>query len=614
MFDEAGTGWAAKNAELIATHKVEGRQRVIPPLDVGSNLEAGPATPADRLPTITIAPGVSAKLAWADGVLLEQLKMDPGASYPEEILPGESLIVVEAGTSDGRVNGSPVTLTKESVIYLPRGTRWSLKAGTEGLKALGVHSPIREDHLKLAGKSVSRGERISATEQNATPSLEPGVVYNLNDIQLIPLTPPAPSLPSRSQAQSRLIWGEYAQLSFIRMDPNSEFPLHMHPEVQLMMALRGRLEHTNVDTPYSADGASRTTFYIPGGMVHSAKMSDVGADVLDVFWPVRPDYVARALKQQALYDEVIPRGVKPVRKGTGLTFAEGPTWLNGVLFFSDMFFRDPNKGDWTGDPTKSRLIQMDQTGKMKVLSHGMQTNGTIASSTGRLLVCDMFGHRVIEVDPRSGRTLRTVLDRVNDVPVDGPNDLVMDANGGVYITDPQFTQESRKSQPGPQVYYVRPDGTARVVIPSGEYAMPNGVEISPDGKTLYVNNTWSQPGGNFVWAYDIQADGSLSRKRKFATLNVAGEVLSASDPAKRSDSMADGMAVDVNGRLYVATQTGVQIFDSSGQYVGTLWVPEPPISLTFGGDQYNKLYIVSASSVWEVQTKVTGFRHPSRLH
>ena len=122
-----------------------------------------------------------------------------------------------------------------------------------------------------------------------------------------------------------------------------------------------------------------------------------------------------------------------------------------------------------------------------------------------------------------------------------------------------------------------------------------------------------RPGANFVWAYDIRSDGTLANKRRFAALNLTGEVLSAGDPAKRLDAMADGMTVDVDGRLYVATQTGVQIFDRTGLYVGTVWIPEPAISVTFGGDNYNKLYVVSAASVWEVQTKVTGFRHPMGL-
>ena len=61
----------------------------------------------------------------------------------------------------------------------------------------------------------------------------------------------------------------------------------------------------------------------------------------------------------------------------------------------------------------------------------------------------MFGHRVVEVDPATGRVARVVLDRVNGKPIDGPNDLVMDARGGLYITDPQFTPEEKKNQPKP---------------------------------------------------------------------------------------------------------------------------------------------------------------------
>ena len=199
--------------------------------------------------------------------------------------------------------------------------------------------------------------------------------------------------------------------------------------------------------------------------------------------------------------------------------------MKGKLYFSDMFFANPAAGDWTGSPARSRLIVMTPDGKWRVLSTGMQSNGTLAAKNGNLIVCDMFGHRVVEVDPATGRVVRVVLDKVNGKPIDGPNDLVMDAKGGLYITDPQFTPESTKSQPGKQVYYVAPDGTARVVIGPGEYAMPNGVELSPDGKTLYVNNTWQQPGENFVWAYDVAADGSLSNKRQFAMLNLTPGVL-----------------------------------------------------------------------------------------
>jgi len=317
---------------------------------------------------------------------------------------------------------------------------------------------------------------------------------------------------------------------------------------------------------------------------------------------------------QARYEQVIPPGQTPKKLAEGFTFTEGPTWLKGKLYFSDMWFKNAAAGDWTGSPSRSRLIVMEPDGRYRVLAHGMQSNGTIAARTGNLIVCDMFGHRVVEVDPANGRVLRVLLDRINGLPIDGPNDLVMDAKGGIYVTDPQFTPETKKSQPGKQVYYVAPDRSARVVIGPGEYAMPNGVEISPDGKTLYVNNTWQQPGENLVWAYDIAEDGSLSNKRRFAVVELKPEVVEARNPADRFDSGADGSAVDTAGRYYVATRTGVQIFLPDGTAAGTIRLPQYPVSVTFGGRDNDVLYIVGESSVWSIQTRAHGFRHPSGMN
>jgi gluconolactonase len=337
-------------------------------------------------------------------------------------------------------------------------------------------------------------------------------------------------------------------------------------------------------------------------------------DQREVVRPVRPDDMGTAKMRQARYERIIAPGQSPQKLADGFTFTEGPTWLKGRLYFSDMWFKNPAAGDWTGSPARSRLIVMEPDGKYRVLAQGMQSNGTIAARTGNLIVCDMFGHRVLELDPANGQVRRVLLDRINGLPIDGPNDLVMDAKGGIYVTDPQFTPDQKKSQPGKQVYYIAPDGSARVVIGPGEYAMPNGVEISPDGRTLYVNNTWQRPGENFVWAYDVAADGSLSNKRRFARVELKREVLEAPNPAERFDSGADGSAVDTEGRYYVATRTGVQIFLPDGTAAGTIPVPQSPVSVTFGGRDNAVLYIVGESSVWSIQTRVHGFRHPSGMN
>ena len=602
-----GPPWADRNQRVIDQHQVAGRARELPRVAVPIALDPGVPVERAALPTITIAPGVAAELAWGRGALLERVEMRPGAVYPRQTLNEELILIVQDGSATIEFDGTKTELAKDHVLYLQPGATRSVTAGPNGWTAFEVYSPVRLDHLALAGQPTS-GVNASFPDQGVAPSLRPGVVVNLNEIQWTPLTDPvAGQSYRRSTALSRLIWGKNAQISLIRMDPGSEIARHRHPEDQLTHTVRGSLAQGVMDGSFPASGAVGHVLYLPGGMVHSAKLGDTGADQLDVFWPVRPDYVERARKQQALYEQVVALDAKPAKLADGFTFTEGPTWLADRLYFSDMFFKNPAANDWTGSPAKSRLIVMQPDGTWRVLSSGMQSNGTLAAKNGNLIVCDMFGHRVVEVNPATGRVVRVLLERIDGKPIDGPNDLVMDAKGGLYITDPQFTPDAAKSQPGKQVYYVAPGGTARVVIGPGEFAMPNGVELSPDGKTLYVNNTWQQPGGNFVWAYDVAGDGSLSNKRQFAMLNLTPEVLGAGAPADRYDSRADGTAVDTEGRYYVATKSGVQIFLPDGTYAGTIWMPQYPVSVTFGGARRDVLYMVGESSVWAIPTKARGY-------
>lgn len=606
--------WAGRNQQVIDEHKITGRTRDLPSVSAPMVLVDGEPVERAKLPMITIAPGVTASLGWGRGALVERVDMVANSTYPAQTLTEELFIIVQDGSATIDIGGKTAALTKDHAVYLQPGVVRSMTAGTNGMRAFEIYSPVRLDHLALAGQNTA-GVSITFPDQGVTPSIQPGVVVDLNDIQWTPLTDPVSGRSyRRSTTHSRLLWGRNAQVSLVRIDPQSEIALHIHPEDQLTTTVRGTIEQGVMDRTYAESGEAGHILFLPGGMVHSGKAGDVGVDQLDVFWPVRPDYVERARKQQALYEQIIAPGETPKKLADGFTFTEGPTWLKGKLYFSDMWFKNPAAGDWTGSPARSRLVVMEPDGKYRVLASGMQSNGTLTARSGNLIVCDMFGHRVVEVDPATGRVLKVLLDKMNGKPIDGPNDLVMDANGGLYITDPQFTPEATKSQPGKQVYHLAADGTARVVIGPGEYAMPNGVELSPDGKTLYVNNTWLQPGENFVWAYDVAADTSLSNKRQFAMVSLKPEVLQAPKPADRFDSGADGTAVDSEGRYYVATRTGVQIFLPDGTAAGTIWVPQYPVSITFGGPNNDVLYMVGESSVWSIQTRVRGFRHPSGMN
>jgi gluconolactonase len=141
--------------------------------------------------------------------------------------------------------------------------------------------------------------------------------------------------------------------------------------------------------------------------------------------------------------------------------------------------------------------------------------------------------------------------------------------------------------------------------------MPNGCILTPDGKTLLVNNTYddetwypvNSDKENFIWAYDVNEDGTLSNVRKFATLFLTEDVLDR----KGKSTSADGMAIDKNGNLYVGTYAGVQIFNSKGEFVGMINLPSFPVSVCFGGADMKTLYMVSYSKVYQIRTNMEGF-------
>jgi quercetin dioxygenase-like cupin family protein len=243
--------WAGRNQRVVDEHKIAGRTRELPDVTVPMVLADGVPVERDRLPTATIAPGVVATLGWGRGALLERLEMQPGAVYPTQTLNEELILVIEDGSAAIEINGEARELTKDHVVYLQPGTSRSMKAGPNGLRAFEVYSPVRLDHLALAGQNTS-GVSVSFPDQGVTPSLEPGVVINVNEIQWTPLTDPVPGQTyRRSTALSRLIWGKNAQISLIRMDPHSEIAPHMHPEDQLTHTIRGTLDQGVMDGTFS---------------------------------------------------------------------------------------------------------------------------------------------------------------------------------------------------------------------------------------------------------------------------------------------------------------------------------------------------------------------------
>jgi gluconolactonase len=115
--------------------------------------------------------------------------------------------------------------------------------------------------------------------------------------------------------------------------------------------------------------------------------------------------------------------------------------------------------------------------------------------------------------------------------------------------------------------------------------------LSLDEKTLYVDDTE----GEYVYAFDVQPDGSARNKRRFVQLRD-------SKPGTLGlRSGADGMAMDSKGRLYVATTSGVQVIDPRGRYLGTIRVPAVARNLAFAGPDRHTLYLTALEALYRVR-------------
>lgn len=597
--------WKAENDRIIREHGVNLRQRAdIPKSAIVSNLAPGQTVKRSSIATIESSPGVTRRLIWGTGVLVSMTTLAPGAEILEETLPAERLAMVVKGsvnesTGDGILSMSalgyekmtPVSGHRErnDLLLLDKGMKSVVKAGPEGAELIELFSPIPDSFLKAAG--VSAGSQPDTPV--VTPSIAPGTV---TDLYTIPFT----MLSSTEYA--RIIDGYRMQTGFLRIDPVTETGFQCQPEERLAIVLRGSADMTTAigTNPLETGDA----FLIPSGMVCSLATGAKGLDILEVWWPGRPDYTAAMNAQATKFHAVVPADsrielvVDGAVSGPGLCYCEGPSWIKGKLYFSSMGYDNI----WTGDPANSRLIEMDPDGAYRYKSKGMELNGTFPMANGNLAICDMFNHRVIEMTT-GGKVVRVIADKYDGKRIDGPNDLAVDDKGGVYFSDPQILPEPY-FQPGKSVFYARPDGSVIRVMDPGTLIKPNGLILSPDQKTLYVNSTHE----NFMLAYDVQPDGSTTNPRKFGKVLLTPEILDQ----ESINPQTDGMTVDEMGNVYITSMLGLQIFSPSGEYLGYIHFPLMPVNCCFGGEDGKTLYVTCNDKVYRVRMNVKGAAYTLR--
>jgi sugar lactone lactonase YvrE len=196
--------------------------------------------------------------------------------------------------------------------------------------------------------------------------------------------------------------------------------------------------------------------------------------------------------------------------------------------------------------------------------------------------------RLYAAVPGEGRILAWDSEGKATVIADGfrGNDLVVAHNGNIYVTNPGSGNEPS------QVWLVKPNGEKKVVDSGLRFS--NGIALSPDQTLLYVDDMRS----HWVYSYQVQPDGSLQYKQKYNWLHV---------PDTGDDSQADGMRVDRDGRLYVATKMGIQVCDQTGRVNAIIPTPNGKIAnLCFGGENFDVLYATCGDKVYKRKVKVKG--------
>jgi gluconolactonase len=295
---------------------------------------------------------------------------------------------------------------------------------------------------------------------------------------------------------------------------------------------------------------------------HAAK---IFPEAMKWLWKDWPTPIKAGKGSQQLQD-IVSSGEGWKLVGEGYKFTEGPaTDKDGEVSFNDI----PSNKTYT----------LDAAGKPTVrLSDSKRANGMAFGPDGRRYTVATATSQVLAYGADEGNP---------DVVAEGfrGNDLVVRHDNSIYVTNPD------PKEPG-KVWYISPKGEKKVVDEGLKF--PNGVMVSPDQTLLYVADSRT----HWVYSYQIQPDGSLAHKQRYYHLHV---------PDTADDSGADGMCVDRDGRLYVATRMGIQICDQAGRVNCIIPTPNGRVSnVTFGGSNFDVLYATCGDKVFARKMRVRG--------
>jgi len=257
----------------------------------------------------------------------------------------------------------------------------------------------------------------------------------------------------------------------------------------------------------------------------------------------------------------------------GFSFTEGPACdAHGNVFFTDQ----PN----------DKILKWSVDGKLSVfLSPCGRSNGLCFDRAGDLWACADEHNQLWRVTPHGKVTV--ILKDSGGKLLNGPNDIWIRPDGGLYLTDPFYKRDYWKrgpmEQPGQYVFFLAPDHKTLTAVAT-DLTQPNGIIGTPDGKTLYVADI----GAGKTYAYDAGKDGALSGKRLFCGMG------------------SDGMTIDSEGNVYL-TGHGVTVFNKTGTQIAHIPVAEDWTgNVCFGGADRRTLFITASKGLYAMRMRTHG--------
>lgn len=259
----------------------------------------------------------------------------------------------------------------------------------------------------------------------------------------------------------------------------------------------------------------------------------------------------------------------------GMTFTEGAVWFadRNTLFFSD--FNIGGAMNFGGT-----IRSHTPGGGCDVFIQNAGTNGLAIAPDGNLLGCRHSDQTLTIFDLETLQPTVLIPDNAG-LSFNSPNDVAVRSDGNMYFTDPTYLLGGRPSEQPARAYRRDPSGALTVIDQGGN---ANGITLSPDESLLYLAHLGG--GQNNIVVFDVDAAGAVSNQRPFANVG------------------SDGMAIDCAGNLYV-TQGGVQVFNPSGDPIGTIAAPGAA-NVAFGGPERRTLFITAQDSLLAIELAIPG--------